>query len=425
MASFDEQFAKVIIWTLYFIGLYFSLFWLSVLLSNPQGNSKKKRTLWPEVTVIMPMYNEEKHVEWTLNSVVNLDYPKNKLNIICVNDGSTDNTLSILKKLQKTYDFTLIDKKNGGKHTAMNQALKKISSPYFASLDVDCYVEPHSLKNMIEEFDSPRVASVMPIMKVNTPQNILQRVQWIEYTLNIFYKYLMGKLNCVHVTPGPFSIYKTKIVKEIGGFKKAHMTEDLEMALRLQDNHYDLKQSLSGVVHTASPSSTKAFVSQRTRWYQGTLLNVMDYKHFLLNRKYGDFGMFHMPLVAVTGVLALIGVLTIIYLFLKESYFTIKRMYLTNFDFVTYITNYRWNTTLLDFDYQVLFSSFILFGLIFIFIYLAMKETYEKISIFKNIKYFLMFLYYFFIYKFLLAYIWAKVLFRVTTKKSNKWDKVN
>ena len=423
--TIDEQIAKVIVWILYLVGLYFSLFWLSVLIFNPNDNSKKKRNIWPEVTVIMPMFNEEKHVEWTLNSVYDLDYPKNKLKVICVNDGSTDSTLKILNKLKKKFNFEIIDKKNGGKHTALNAALEKINTAYFACLDVDCYVEKDSLKNLIEEFDHKNVAAVMPIMKVHKPENILQRVQWLEYTMNIFYKYIMGKLDCIHVTPGPFSIYRTLIVKNLGGFRKGHMTEDLEMALRLQNNHYKLKQSLSAIVHTASPKTTKAFISQRSRWYQGTLLNVKDYRHFILNRKYGEFGMYHMPLVAITGILALIGVLTVIYLFIKSSYFSIKRMYMTHFDFWTYITNYRWNTTLLDLDWQVLFLSFILFSLIFIIIYLSFIGTKERISILKNVKYFFMFLYYFFIYKFVMGYIWAKVIWRLISNKSNKWEKVN
>ncbi|MCA9496433.1 MAG: glycosyltransferase family 2 protein [Nanoarchaeota archaeon] len=423
--AIDEQVAKVIIWILYFVGLYFSFFWLSVLIFDPKDNSKKKRKVWPEVTVILPMYNEQKHVEWTLDSVYNLDYPKNKLKVICVNDGSTDNTLKILKKLNQKYDFKLINKKNGGKHTALNEALKVTKTPYFACLDVDCYVESNALKNIIEEFDTKDVASVMPIMKVNNPENILQRVQWLEYIMNIFYKYIMGKLDCIHVTPGPFATYRTKIVQDLGGFRKGHMTEDLEMALRLQNNHYILKQTLNSVVYTASPKTTKAFISQRTRWYQGTLLNVMDYKHFLFNRKYGEFGMYHMPLVAITGILALVGVLTMIYLFLKEMYFTIKRMYLTHFDFWTYITNYKWNTGWLDFDYQVMFSSLVLFMLIFIIIYLSFAGTREKTSLLRNFKYFFMFLYYFFVYKFVMGYIWFKVVWKVMLKKGNKWEKVN
>lgn len=423
--SIDEQIAKIIIWTLYFVGLYFTLFWMSVLLLNPEENSKKKRRVWPEVSIILPMFNEEESIEKTLKSVYNLDYPSRKIKVFCVNDGSTDNTLKILKKLNKKYDFVLINQKNQGKYAALNNALKKINSEFFACFDADSFTEPNSLKDMIEEFDSKQVASVMPIMKVYEPKNTLQYVQWLEYIINIFYKYIMGKIDCIHVTPGPFSVYRTKYVKNLGGFKKAHLTEDLEMALRLQDHHYKLKQSLSAVVYTKSPNHLKAFISQRTRWYQGTFFNIKDYKHFLFNSNYGDFGFFHIPLVAITGFLALLGVLTTTYLFFKETYFMIKRMYLTHFDFITYYNNWHFNSTLIDYNWETIFQSSILLILIFTLIYLSFVGTKERINFFRSIKYFFMFLYFFIIYRFLIAYVWGKVTYRIIFNKKNKWDKVN
>lgn len=421
----DEQIAKIIIWSLYFVGLYFTLFWLTVIMFDNKENSIKKRKIWPTVTIILPMWNEEKYIEETLDSLYNLDYPKKKLKIICVNDGSTDSTLKILKKLNKKYDFQLINKKNGGKVSAVNEGLKYVTSEFFALFDADSYTEPQSLKALIEEFDNENVGATMPVMKIKNPKNTLEKVQWLEYMINIFYKYIMGKVDCIHVTPGPFSTYRSKIVKELGGFKEAHMTEDLEMAFRLQDKHYTLKQSLNAVVYTSPPNNLKGFISQRTRWYHGTIMNLKDYKHFILNKKYEEFGMFHIPLVATTGFLLLAGIFVAVYLFIKNLSHIIKRWYLTNFDFITYITNYRFNTTLLDLNWDIIFTSGILLILMFISIYLSFSTNKEKVSIIKNMKYFIMFLYYFLIYRFILAWVWGKVVYRLIFKKSNKWDKVN
>jgi cellulose synthase/poly-beta-1,6-N-acetylglucosamine synthase-like glycosyltransferase len=371
------------------------------------------------------MFNEEGSIEQTIRSLYALDYPRDRLTVICVNDGSTDKTLSILKDLQKTYPFRIINQKNQGKYMALNNGLKQVKTPYFACLDADSFVTKGSLKAIIEEFDEPKVGAVMPVMKVHEPENILQRVQWLEYVLNIFYKFIMGKLDCIHVTPGPFSVYRTSVVRKLGGFTKGHLTEDLEMALRLQDHHYKLKQSLRAMVHTVSPRNLKGFIAQRTRWYQGTLLNVKDYRHFLLNRKYGDFGLFHMPLVATTGILTMVGALTGLYLILKEWYFTVKRWWLTNFDFMTYISSFEWNTTWLDFDWQVLFLTGFMFLIIFTLIYLALIGNQERVGVVRSFRYFLAFLYYFIIYQFLLAIIWLHVLRNLIIRKGNKWTKVN
>jgi len=423
--TIDDQIAKFIIWFLYFVGLYFSLFWLSVLIFRPEDNKKAKIKDWPQVSIIMPMWNEEENIGPTIKSLAKLNYPKDKLNLIVVDDGSTDNSLKVAKELQKKYKFKLLTQKNGGKHTAVNHGLKYVKSPYFACLDVDGYVEKNALKHIIREFTDDKIAAVMPVMKVAETNNILQKVQWLEYILNIYLKYIIGKLDCIHVTPGPLSTYRTKIINDLGNFKKAHGTEDLEIALRLQDKHYKLKQSIDAIIYTKCPQTMKGFISQRTRWYQGTLLNVIDYKHFLFNKHYGDFGFFYMPLVAFTGVLGFLGVLTVSYLFFKGWFHTIKGWYLTGFDFSTYISSWSWNTTWLDLNYQTLFTSTVLFVLIFIFIWLSFAAVNEKTNFIKNIKNTLTFLYYFFIYKFIIAYVWLKVFYKVIFKKANKWDKVN
>ena len=423
--TIDEQIAKFIIWTLYFVGLYFSLFWISVLIFNPNENSKRKNKYTPAITIILPMWNEEETIEKTLESVYNLNYPKSKLKVICVDNNSTDSTSKILKRLNKKWDFLHLFEKKQGKHHAMNLGLKHTDTPFFACLDADSFADTDSVINMMAEFDDKNVASVMPIMKVHEPENILQRVQWLEYIMNIFYKYIMGKLDCIHVTPGPLSIYRTPVVKKLGGFSRGHLTEDLEMALRLQDNNYTLKQSLSGIVYTKSPDKLKGFISQRTRWYHGTFLNIKDYKHFLFNKKYGEFGFFHIPMVALTGILSILGIITVTYLMLKELYHILKRWYLTNFDFWTYITNYQWNKTLLDFDWQIIFTSGFLFLLIFITIYLSFIGTRERTNIFKNMKYFIMFLYYFIVYRFIMGYIWIKVGIKLLSGKANQWNKDN
>lgn len=422
-APIDERVIKIVIWVLYFIGLYFSIFWLSVFFSNPKKGRRLRLNVFPKVTFIVPVYNEEDSIEETLDSIYTQDYPKEKLKVICVNDGSTDNSLKILKQLNKKYPFKLLSQKNKGKYAAMNHALKHVSTPFFASFDADSIAGKHSLKMMLSEFDSPNVAVVMPVMKVYKPSNVLEYVQWLEYQLNIFYKFAMGKLDCIHVAPGPFSIFRTRIIQKVGGFRKAYLTEDLELALRLQKKGYLLKQSLRGEVYTKCPQTIKAFISQRVRWYHGTMLNIMDYKEFLFNRKYGDFGIFHMPLVTFTGFLAITGLFIVVYLFVKTSYHTIKRWYLTHFDFWTYISNWKWHTTILDINFEQVFFSVILFGLLFLSIYLAYFTSKERMKVLTSIKQFFMFLYYLLIYQLLMGWIWIKVVFRLMLGKTNKWAK--
>ena len=421
----DENIIRILVNVLYFIGLYLTIFWLSIIILNPKDNTKKRVRNWPTVSIIIPMYNEQDTAEQTIRSVYELDYPKEKLEIYCVNDGSTDNTLKILKKLNKEFNFHLLTQKNQGKYAALNNALGKIDTEYFSCLDADSFVEKSSLKKIMEEFDSKDIKSVMPIMKVYQPENLIQRLQWFEYIISVYYKYIMGKLDCIHVVPGPFGTYETKTVKELGGFRKAHLTEDLEMALRLQDKHYKLKQCLDATVYTKTPPNLKALVKQRVRWYQGTLLNVADYKHMLLNKRFEDFGVFHLPSVALGGFFLFLGVIAALYLTIKTTFNTIKRWYLTDFDFMTYLTSYQFEINLLDWNWQNIFSLTVLLVLLYVFVYLAFAGNKERLSIFRSIKYSLMFLYYFIVYRFIIAYIWLIITYKLIFRKANKWEKVN
>ena len=92
---------------MYFVGLYFSLFWLSVLIFKPEENKKKKYKFedLPEISIIMPMWNEEKNLEATIKSLFKLKYPLEKVHLFVVDDGSTDNSYKIAKELQKTFKF--------------------------------------------------------------------------------------------------------------------------------------------------------------------------------------------------------------------------------------------------------------------------------------------------------------------------------
>jgi hypothetical protein len=129
-----------------------------------------------------------------------------------------------------------------------------------------------------------------------------------------------------------------------------------------------------------------------------------------------------MPLVAFTGFLGFLGVFTIMYLLLKEIYHMVKRWFLTGFDFMTYITSYTFNVGFLDFNYQTIFTSAVLFAIIFIFIWLSFYAVKEKVGVLSNLKSTFTFVYYFFIYKFIIAYIWLKVFYRIIFNKENIWD---
>src|ERR1035437_3869606 len=219
-----------------FMSLYYEIFMLITYFEHKkkiQGILHSKFLMHddlPSVTVIVPCFNEEKTVGKTLDSLMALDYPKEKLNIVAVNDGSRDGTRQVLETYKNYSNFRIIEKENGGKHTALNLAIKEAKTEFVGCLDADSYAKPDSLLRLIRRFDKPEIMAVVPSLQVYSPQTVIQKVQKVEYIIGAFLRSILAELNALYVTPGPFSIFRKSVFEEIGYYKKAHNTEDMEVA---------------------------------------------------------------------------------------------------------------------------------------------------------------------------------------------------
>ena len=405
---------------IYAITLYYSVFWLVIYLTTKPKSRIKKIKKWPVVTIIIPAYNEEDVVSKTLLSVINLDYPKNKLQIIVVDDGSVDKTSKKVKNIIKQYkqrNITLLKQKNSGKWVALNNALKITKGEFFACLDADSYISKNALRKILPHFYNKKVGAVLPLMKVENPNNILQRVQWYEYIINMFYKRLLSYLNCVHVTPGPFSVYRTDVVKKLGSFKQAFLTEDLEMALRLQKNNYEIIQLLDPIVYTVAPHNLSGLYAQRKRWNKGSVLNALQYKDMLFNKTYGDFGLMQLPIVLFSGLLSLSLLLAFAYFsIVKPSYNLVKHLILVNFDIKTLISNWHVELNILNMDFYRLVMGITVFFFFLLIFYLAHKFTGENLTKQGRLSPIL----YLFLYYLIIGFVWLGILWDFLLGKFNQ-----
>jgi len=357
----------IIIWAIYFVFMYFVIFWLLTFI-EVEPEIKKNIMEYPDVTIAIPAYNEEKTIAKTI-----------------LNDGSNDNTAEIVKeqiKIYKESNIILINQKNGGKGKALNAALKKAKGKYFVSLDADSFVRKDALKVILPYFIDENIAAVLPLLKIKKPNNLLEKIQWAEYMVNLFYKRLMAILDCIQVTPGPFSVYKKSILQKIGGYAEDNLTEDMELTLRLQKYHYKIIQVNDTEVYTVPPKTIKAFFKQRNRWYKGTLINAYKYKNMAFKKEYGDFGIIQMPRLLVEGFLAVSAFFIVSYTtIIRPLYYKLHNYSLINFDIIPLMSKWFSNFSLLDLDYMNLFLSFAMTLIVFVLIYYAHKQTKEKFSL--------------------------------------------
>ena len=283
-----------------FISLYFEVFLLVAFLERRFVRVSRQRTpvdeaTLPTVAVVVPCFNEEITVAGTVRSLLALRYPEEKIEFILVDDGSTDGTLSTLEQFRNDSRVRIFTKENGGKHTAMNLGLENTNAELIGCLDADSVVEPDALLHIAPVFENRLISAVTPCIFVKEPETILQHLQNVEYRLSIFNRFILAVIGSVFITPGPFSFFRAKVVRELGGWRFAHSTEDMEMALRMQHEGHLIANAPSAIVHTSTPRTLPALFRQRVRWTYGWLRNAVDYRHMVGNRKYGNLGLLVLP----------------------------------------------------------------------------------------------------------------------------------
>ncbi|MES2202734.1 MAG: glycosyltransferase family 2 protein [Patescibacteria group bacterium] len=287
-----------------FIALYFEVFLLiSFFEKRPEKKSTALPRCYPAVTMLVPCYNEQATVGATIDSLLALDYPADKLDIMVVDDGSSDGTADIARRYAAQYPtrVALVQKANGGKYTALNIGIEQSKGELIGCLDADSFVEASALIEAVKKFESDStIMAITPAMKVHKPRSLLELMQNVEYTFGIFYKKMFDNLSAINVLPGPFSMYKREVFKKIGLFRHAHNTEDMEIAFRMHANHLKIVNAHTAFVYTTVPNTVRTLLRQRVRWSQGFLMNARDYGYMFFNKRYGNFGMLILPFATLS-----------------------------------------------------------------------------------------------------------------------------
>jgi cellulose synthase/poly-beta-1,6-N-acetylglucosamine synthase-like glycosyltransferase len=359
----------MLIYVSIYIGLFMISFYVLSYFSNPPKKFPKiADSKLPTVSIIVPAWNEEKGIGKTLESLQKIDYPKDKLEIIVVDDGSTDNTYKEALKYQNDQIKVFRKDVNGGKFTALNFGIKKAKSEFIVSTDADnLEVMPDALKYMVRYFEDPIVMCVAPAMAISNPKGILARVQQVEYLIGVFLRKVFANINTIHVTPGAFSAYRKSFIEKYGGFKRAHLTEDMEMSLRIQKYHYKIENSIDSMIYTPGFSTFIGLLRQRRRWYVGSIRNYYDYKG-LISFKYGLLGTLIIPMTFWTiFTIILFNIYTFIKTFqtLKEKIIFYESI---NFD----IFHFEFSSILLKRAFLIFSTTpLMLFSFIFIIVLLG------------------------------------------------------
>jgi len=410
---------ETLIYISIYLGLFVMVFYIISYFSNlPKEFKKIPDTKLPSITIIVPAWNEEEGIGKTIQSLLKIDYPKKKLEILVVDDGSKDKTYEEALKHQSSQVKVFKKKENGGKFTALNFGIEKAKGEFIVSTDADnLEVMPDALKHMVRYFENPSVMCVAPAMAISNPRGVLARIQQVEYLLGVFLRRAFASVNAIHVTPGAFSSYRKKFVQKTGGFKRAHLTEDMEMALRVQKHNYIIENSLNSIVYTIGLTRFKELLIQRRRWYVGLIRNLWDYK-MLFSPRYGIMGVLVLPM-AIWAIFTTI-VFSLYVLF--RGFFEAKRQAVLfgsiNFDiFHPNMSAFILERSFLKFATTPLMVFTLLFIIVLVGYMIFAKKWVKKHS---NVKYSLVLFLLF--YSFIACIWWIDALIHSTVRyKKLKW----
>jgi cellulose synthase/poly-beta-1,6-N-acetylglucosamine synthase-like glycosyltransferase len=407
------MFWDIVLYVVSYFGLFAAVFFLLTLFENRGKirNPPPPKVL-PKVTVIVPACNEEKTLSKTVDSLLNLDYPKKKLEIIIVDDGSRDKTL----KLARTYEkqgVRVFTKPNGGKGDALNYGLKRATGEFVACLDADSIVEPDALKKMLGYFKRNSVMAVTPSLKCTVPKTVWQRIQVIEFLLGVYLRKVFAYLGSIHVTPGPFTVFRKRFFDTYGGYDTSTCTEDIEISLRIQAKGYEIENAVDANVHAVPMPTFMTTKRQRVRWYKGFMENTQKYRFLIFSPKYGNLGLFVLPSAYLSVLTATVMVIYSIYVMIDKNYQRYVNLASVDFD-IWRMLDFKWDMFYIDQSPLMMIGlCALIIGILMI--WLAKRLSNEKQSLTWSYVIFM------FLYLPLYTYWWASAIHARLKNKDVGW----
>jgi len=241
----------------------------------------ENENFYPYISVIIPAYNEGIFVKNTINSVLNANYPKDKLEIIVINDGSTDNTHEIIKETIKNTNVKYINLlKNKGKRNAIYCAAMQSTGEFLITIDSDSIIDKNTLINLIVPFKDNTVGAVAGNILVKNTNKILPNMLYSAFIFGFqFLRPAQSMLGCVLCTPGALSAYrKSVILPELNTWCKAiffghrsNIGEDRALTTIILKKNYKVIYQNNTCCYTNVPETYSQLAKMFMRWIRGDI----------------------------------------------------------------------------------------------------------------------------------------------------------
>jgi biofilm PGA synthesis N-glycosyltransferase PgaC len=278
------------------IMIYFTI--CGILLDTPRRRKIIEEDL-DDITLLIAAYNEEEGIYDTLKSVAQQEYPCNVF-VKVIDNNSNDNTKEEIYRAKRDFPQIKIEylfEKEKGKFAALNRGLAETLTPYVITIDADTFMYKNALITLVnaitQESKNKKVGAIAGTVLVrNSRVNLLTKMQEWEYFLSISgIKRMQGLFQSTLVAQGAFSIYNTKLLQDIGGWKDS-IGEDIVLTWEILSKGYNTYYEDSAITFTNVPITLKVFARQRARWARGMIEGFRHFSFKECKNKYAKFFIF-------------------------------------------------------------------------------------------------------------------------------------
>ena len=254
-------------------------------------------TYRPLVSVMIPAWNEGVGVLATIQSLLESSYTN--LEVVVVNDGSTDNTDAIVRTFAKEYEkqqFARTGSKNtaprlvyyacpqnGGKGNALNTAIRIAQGDILISIDADCIVEKNAVSNFVKHFADPTVMAAVGNVKIGNTKKVIGMVQYLEFLFSFYFKKADSLMNSIYIIGGAAGAFRREVFERVGDYSTTNITEDIELSVRIQDAGMKINYVADAIIYTEGASDLNGLMKQRLRWKRGRFETFLQHRNLFFS----------------------------------------------------------------------------------------------------------------------------------------------
>jgi len=244
----------------------------------------------PDVSIVIPAYNEAAGIAATVRSMAESRY-RGRLEVIVVDDGSTDDTAAIARGLRLRY-VRVITQRNSGKPGALNRGIAEAHSEVLILVDGDTVFEPDTIERLVAPMQDPRVGAVSGNTKVANRRGFIGGWQHLEYVMGFnLDRRMYDMLGIMPTVPGAIGAFRRRALHRVGGVSDDTLAEDTDLTMALCRTGWRIVYAADAIAWTEAPSTLRQLWKQRYRWSYGTMQSMWKHRRAVLDHgRSGRFG---------------------------------------------------------------------------------------------------------------------------------------